>query len=88
MLIDSTAYTKQYVYMFAYHTHLLLSGISIDECGENDCATVPKQILSNEDRERLQIRVAQITILRDWRRVGQLLGLGSVVEEIEYNNHD
>ena len=71
--------------MFAYHTLLLLSDISIDECEENDNA---KKILSNEDREKLQIRIAQITILRDWKRVGQLLGLGSVVEEIEYNNRD
>ena len=74
--------------MFAYHTLLLLSGISIDECEENDIVTVAKKILSNEDREKLQIRVAQIAILRDWKRVGQLLGLGSVVEEIEYNNRD
>ena len=60
----------------------------MDECEENDSVTVAKKILSTDDREKLQIRVAQITILRDWKRVGQLLGLGSVVEEIEYNNHD
>ena len=74
--------------MFAYHTLLLLSDMSIDECEENDSVTVTKKISNNEDWEKLQIRVAQITILRDWKRVGQLLGLGSVVEEIEYNNHD
>ena len=74
--------------MFAYHTLLLLSDISIDQCEENDSVTVTKKILSTDDRERLQIRVAQITILRDWKHVGQLLGLGSVVEEIEYNNRD
>ena len=74
--------------MFTYHTLLLLSDISIDECEENDSVTVAKKILSTDDREKLQIRVAQITILRDWKRVGQLLGLGSVVEEIEYNNRD
>ena len=60
----------------------------MDECEENDSVIVTKKILSTDDRERLEIRVAQITILRDWKRVGQLLGLGSVVEEIEYNNHD
>ena len=60
----------------------------MDECEENDFVIVPKKILSTDDRERLQRRVAQITILRDWKRVGQLLGLGSVVEEIEYNNRD
>ena len=74
--------------MFAYHTLLLLSDISIDECEENDSVTVAKKMLSTDDREKLQILVAQITILRDWKRVGQLLGLGSVVEEIEYNNRD
>ena len=74
--------------MFAYHTLLLLSDISFNECEENDSVTVAKKILSTDDRQRLQIRVAQITILRDWKRVGQLLGLGSVVEEIEYNNRD
>ena len=68
--------------MFPYHTLLLLSDIS------NDSVIATKKILSTEDRERLQIRVAQITILRDWKRVGQLLGLGSIVEEIEYNNRD
>ena len=68
--------------MFPYHTLLLLSDIS------NDSVIATKKILNTEDRERLQIRVAQITILRDWKRVGQLLGLGSVVEEIEYNNRD
>ena len=60
----------------------------MDDCEENDSVTVAKKILSNEDREKLQIRVAQITILRDWKHAGQLLGLGSVVEEIEYNNRD
>ena len=74
--------------MFAYHTLLLLSDISMDDCEEKDSVTVAKKILSNEDGEKLQIRLAQITILRDWKRVGQLLGLGSVVEEIEYNNRD
>ena len=74
--------------MFTYHTLLLLSDISMDECEENDSVIVTKKILSTDDRERLQRRVAQITILRDWKRVGQLLGLGSVVEEIEYNNRD
>ena len=75
--------------MVAYHTLLVLSGISMDECKENDSVEMTKKkLLSTDDRERLQIRVAQITILRDWKRVGQLLGLGSVVEEIEYNNHD
>ena len=74
--------------MFAYHTRLLLSDIPKDECEENDSVTVVKKILSTDDREKLQIRVAQINILRDWKRVGQLLGLGSFVEEIEYNNHD
>ena len=67
---------------------LLLSDISFNEFEENDSVTVAKKILSTDDREKLQIRVAQITILRDWKRVGQLLGLGSVVEEIEYNNRD
>ena len=80
-------YTNIYIHVCLPHT-LLLSDISIDECEENDSVTVAKKILSNEDREKLQVRVAQITILRDWKRVGQLLGLGSVVEEIEYNNHD
>ena len=74
--------------MFAYHTLLVLSDISMDECEENDNVEITKKMLSNDDRERLQLRVAQITILRDWKRVGQLLGLGSVVEEIEYNNRD
>ena len=74
--------------MFTYHTLLLLSDISMDECEENDSVIVTNKILSTDDRERLQRRVAQITILRDWKRVGQLLGLGSVVEEIEYNNRD
>ena len=74
--------------MFAYHTLLLLSDISIDECEENDSVIITNKILSTNDRERLEIRVAQINILRDWKRVGQLLGLGSVVEEIEYNNRD
>ena len=60
----------------------------MNECEVNDNLAVTKKILSTNVRERLQIRVAQITILRDWKRVGQLLGLGSVVEEIEYNNHD
>ena len=85
IFIHSTAYIKQ---ICIHHTLLLLSDISIDECEEKDSVTVAKKILSNEDREKLQIRVAQITILRDWKRVGQLLGLGSVVEEIEYNNCD
>ena len=76
------------VYMFAYHTLLLLAGISMDECKKNGSVILTKKILSTDDREKLQIRVAQITILRDWKRVGQLLGLGSVVEEIEYNNRD
>ena len=67
---------------------LLLSDISIDECEENDSVTIATKILSADDREKLHIRVAQITILKDWKRVGQLLGLGSVVEEIEYNNRD
>ena len=58
------------------------------ECEENDNVIVTKEILSADDREKLQLRVSQITILRDWKRVGQLLGLGSVVEEIEYNNRD
>ena len=44
--------------------------------------------ISTDDREKLKIRVAQITVLRDWKRVGQLLGLGSILEEIEYNNRD
>ena len=74
--------------MFALHALLLLLDISMDECEENDNVILTKKILSTEDRERLQIRVAQITILRDWKHVGQLLGLGSVVEEIEYNNRD
>ena len=54
----------------------------------NNNVTVTKKLLSTDDRVRLQRRVTQITILRDWKRVGQLLGFGSVVEEIEYNNHD
>ena len=74
--------------MIAYHTLLLRSGISIDICEENDSVTVAKKILSTDDQEKLQMRVAQITILRDWKRVGQLPRLGSVVEKIEYNNHD
>ena len=74
--------------MFAYHTLLVLSDISMDECEQNDSVEITKKIFSADDRERLQIRVAQITILRDWKHVGQLLGLGSVVEEIEYNNHN
>ena len=60
----------------------------MDECEENDSLVVTKKMLSTDDRERLQRRVAQIAIMRDWKRVGQLLGLDSVVEEIEYNNHD
>ena len=60
----------------------------MEECEETDSLVVTKKILSTDDRERLQIRVAQITILSDWKRVAQLLGLGSVVEEIEHNNHD
>ena len=60
----------------------------MDECKKNGSVILTKKILSTDDREKLQIRVAQITILRDWKRVGQLLGLGSVVEEIEYNNRD
>ena len=60
----------------------------MDECEENDGVRLTKKMLNNEDREKLQIQVDQITILRDWKRVGRLLGLGSVVEEIEYNNHD
>ena len=60
----------------------------MDECEENGSLVLTKKVLSTDDRERLQRRVAQITILRDWKRVGQLLGLGSVVEEIEYNNRD
>ena len=79
----------KYVYMFAdYNILSLLSDVSMDECEENDSVTVAKKMLSTDDREKLQIRVAQITILRDWKRVGQLLGLGSVVEEIECNNRD
>ena len=74
--------------MFAYHTHLLLSDMSMDECEKNDSVILTKKILNTYDREKLQIRVAQITIMKDWKRVGQLLGLGSVIEEIEYNNHD
>ena len=66
----------------------LLTILSCYECEENDSVTVTKKILSTDDREKLQIRVAQITILRDWKRVGQLLGLGYIVEEIEYNNRD
>ena len=65
-----------------------ISVSSVDDCEENDFVIVKKKILSTDDREKLRRRVAQITILRDWKRVGQLLGLGSVVEEIEYNNHD
>ena len=53
-----------------------------------DSVIETKKLSSIEDRERLQIRVAQISIMRDWKRVGQLLGLGSVIEEIEYNNRD
>ena len=60
----------------------------MDECEENDSLVVTKKLLSTEDQERLRRRISQITILRDWKRVGQLLGLGSVVEEIEYNNRD
>ena len=60
----------------------------MEECEENDSVIVTKKLLSTEDRERLRRRVSQITILRDWKRVGQLLGLDSVVEEIEYNNRD
>ena len=60
----------------------------MDECEENNSVIVKtKKILSTNHQEKLQIRVAQITILRDWKRVGQLLGLGSVIEEIEYDNH-
>ena len=59
----------------------------MNECEDSDSVTGTKK-LSTEDQERLQIRLAQITIMRDWKRVGQLQGLGSVVEEIEYNNHD
>ena len=65
-----------------------ISVSSMDECEENDSVIVEKKLLSTDYRERLQRRVAQITILRDWKRVGQLLGLGSVVEEIEYNNRE
>ena len=71
--------------MFVYT--FLLSDISMNECEDSDSVTGTKK-LSTEDQERLQIRLAQITIMRDWKRVGQLQGLGSVVEEIEYNNHD
>ena len=74
--------------MFAYHTRLLLLDTSMDKCEKNDSVIITNKILSTNDRERLEIRVAQINILRDWKRVGQLLGLGSVVEEIEYNNRD
>ena len=65
-----------------------ISVSSMDECEENDSLVVTKKLLSTEDQERLRRRISQITILRDWKRVGQLLGLGSVVEEIEYNNRD
>ena len=41
----------------------------MDECEENDSVKITKKILSTDDREKLQIRVAQITILRDWKRV-------------------
>ena len=66
----------------------LLDIVSVNEWQKNNSVIETKKILSTDDRDRLQIRVAQITILRDWKRVGQLLGLGSVVEEIEYNNRD
>ena len=57
---------------------------SLDDCEENDSILRTKKILSTDDRERLQIRVAQIIILRDWKRVRQLLGLDSVIEEIDH----
>ena len=79
----------KYVFMFAYHTLLLLSDISMDECEENDSVTVTKKILSIDDRERLQGHVAQIATLGDWKRVGILLGLSdSDVKEIEHDNRD
>ena len=69
-----------------YHDLLhLLDIVSVNEWQKNNSVTETKKILST-DRDRLQIQVAEITILRDWKRVGQLLGLGSVVEEIENNN--
>ena len=71
-----------------YHDLLhLLDIVSVNEWQKNNSVTETKKILST-DRDRLQIQVAEITILRDWKRVGQLLGLGSVVEEIEYNNRN
>ena len=72
--------------MFAYYTLLLLSGLSMDECEENDGVTVAKKILSTDDRERLRRRVVQ---MGDWKRVGILLGLSdSDVKEIEHDNRD
>ena len=60
----------------------------MDEFEENDGVTEAKKILSTEDRERLRRRVAQITTLGDWKRVGILLGLSdSDVKEIEHDNH-
>ena len=60
----------------------------MNECEENDGATVTKKILSTDDREKLRRRVVQITTLGDWKRVGILLGLSdSDVKEIEHDNH-
>ena len=79
----------KYVYMFAYHTLLLLSDIPMDECEVNDSVTVAKKILTTEDRERLRRRIAQSTTLGDWKCVGILLGLSdSDVKEIEHDNRD
>ena len=69
-------------------SHAGIVSVSSTDKDEVNSEIVSKKRLNTDDRERLQIRVAQITILRDWKRVGQLLGLGSVVEEIEYNNRD
>ena len=86
--LKNLVYTTQICIHVCLPYNLATSDISKDEHEESDGVTVTKKILNTDDRERLQRRVAQITILRDWKRVGQLLELGSVVEEIEYNNRD
>jgi len=55
---------------------------------QSDSSVATKKISGADDRASLQKRIAKITMLSDWKRVGQLLGLGCVVEENEYNHHD